>query len=234
MSNRIAVINPVTPEEFVEIDQGYLDKVFPDLDITVKSIDEGPKSIESEFLEAYGLKEIVELVKKNKDEFEGFLINCFADPGVDAAREVTEKPVFGCGEPSMHLSSILGHRIGGITVRSDSHVIEDNIIKYGLKNKLTQLESIDMSVLDLDQNPEKVVEKVKEKEKKIKENGGEVLLLGCTGMATMSSDIQKEIDLPLVEPLQASMQMLNSVLELDLEHYTQKFIEEPDYSKIVG
>ena len=75
---------------------------------------------------------------------------------------------------------------------------------------------------------------MKEKEKKIKENGGEVLLLGCTGMATMSSNIQKEIDLPLVEPLQASMQMLNSVLDMDLEHYTQKFIGEPDYSKIVG
>ena len=232
MTPEIGVINPVTPEKFVEVDQSYLNDVLPDSNITVKSIEKGPKSVETEFLQSFALKEIVKVINSNKDDFDGFLINCFADPGVEAARRVTDKPVFGCGEPSMHLASLLGHKFGLITVKNSQRIIEDNIRKYGLNKNLALMEQIDLSVLELDENPGKVVKKVSKKEERIRQSGGEVILLGCTGMASIKSRLKNELTLPLVEPLHASARMLNSIIELGVEHYSQSFYSNPDYSKL--
>src|SRR5690606_29094966 len=51
-----------------------------------------------------------------RDEVEGFIVACFSDPGVHAARGLTSKPVAGIGEAGFAAALSLGDLIGTIGV----------------------------------------------------------------------------------------------------------------------
>lgn len=215
---KLCVLNPVSPKEIRKADQEVVDNAFPELDIAVEAIEKGPASIESQVKEAAVVPEIVKLLKKVKDDYDGFLVNCFADPGVEAAREVTSKPVLGCGMTTMHLASILRKRFSILTIRQIVPHIEENVYKYGLSNHLSHIFSVDIPVLELENEPKIIIEKIKGEQKVLEEKFTDTIILGCTGMASVAPAIQKEVDPLILEPLRTTVSALGSILRLDLKY----------------
>ena len=187
---KLCVLNPVSPEDIRKADQKAIDDAFPGLDITVEAIEKGPASIETQVKEAEAVPEILTLLNKVKDEYDGFLINCFADPGLEAAREVTSKPVLGCGKTTMHLASALKNRFAILTIKPSAPHMKENVHRYGLSNNLTHMAYLDIPVLELENKPELIVEKIKEDRDIMKEEFTDSLILGCTGMASVAPQIQ--------------------------------------------
>ncbi|NED70576.1 Asp/Glu racemase, partial [Streptomyces sp. SID10244] len=48
-------------------------------------------------------------------DHDGYLIACFGDPGLDAAREAADAPVMGIAEAAMHLAAPLGRGFSIVT-----------------------------------------------------------------------------------------------------------------------
>jgi len=89
----------------------------PDTQVETWGLTHGPGSIEGEYDEMLATPETVFLCEKAQREgFAGVFINCFGDPGVRAAREVVDIPVFGGFEPVMQMALGVADKIGIITV----------------------------------------------------------------------------------------------------------------------
>jgi allantoin racemase len=200
---RILVINPVGTDRWDKKDEDYLKKfASKDTQIKVLSLKRGPASVESFVNTALVCREIIETVEGNKDKFDAIIINCLADPCIEASREIANIPVIGPGEISIHIACLLGHKFTIISpTKKTALQIELNVKKIGIESRLAAVIPLGIGVLDLEENPKNTIQAVVEKaQKSVNENGADVIILGCTGLAYWAEEIQKRLNVPVIEP----------------------------------
>ena len=117
---RIWVINPNTTDEMtVAIERCARAVVAPGTSVTGVTSESGPPSIESHFDEAMSVPGLLRAITHGEEQdVDGYVIACFGDPGLDAAREVARGPVIGIAEAAMHTASHLGRGFSVVTTLS--------------------------------------------------------------------------------------------------------------------
>src|SRR5262245_55234047 len=100
--NPILVINPNSTESVTASIDRSLDAVrFRDgPPIECVTLKEGPPGIESQETSDAVIMPICRLIRSREETAGAFVIACFSDPGLHAAREVTRRPVLGIAECS--------------------------------------------------------------------------------------------------------------------------------------
>jgi len=227
---------PVTAEgvlttELTDCIGKYLNK---DTELVSGQISEGPVTIESEYEDAIAAPFVLELCKKaEKEGCDAIFINCFADPGVRAAREIVNIPVFGGFEPAMHIALGLGDKIGIVTVlKNIVPLIRGNVAKMHLEHRVSGVRSIDIPVLGL-ANHEKMCDALyQECRKAIELEGAEVIVLGCTGMIGVSETVGRKLneagyDVPIVEAGQAALTLLELYAKMGFRQSRQTYMAPP-------
>jgi len=232
---KILVINPITTDSFNNMVKSYLEELkSPDIEIEVVNIKAGPSSIETFYDEAFALPEILKTIEKYKAECNAIVINCFADPAVNAARELTDIPVVGPAEASMMIALMLGHRFGVIsTFRNSGPWVELQARNMGIEEKLAGAIGVDIPVLELEKDFKKTVRYlINAARNLIDSRGAEVIVLGCTGMAPVARIIKKELGVPVVEPMTAAFKMAELMVSLKLNHSKIGLYMTPNRDKI--
>jgi len=232
---KILVINPVTTKKWLKKDREYFQEIADArTEIEIVGIEKGPKSIETFYDAVYAGPEILRLVKEKSDAADAIVINCFADPAVDAAREITNKIVLGPAETSMSIALHLGSKFSVIsTFANTAPWVRLQAIKLGVESRLASAIGLDIPVLELEKDSENTVDKiVKGAERVIKLDEAEVIILGCTGMATLSNKIRKRISVPLIEPAATTLKMTELLFKLGLRHNRGRLYLTPTFNKI--
>src|ERR1700677_4748716 len=105
---RIKVINPNTTLSMTEKIRAAATAVAGSgTEIVAVSPAKGPRSIETQYDEAVAVIGVLdEIVKGEAQGFDGYVIACFGDPGLFAAREATRAPVIGIAQAAMHVASL--------------------------------------------------------------------------------------------------------------------------------
>ncbi|EOM77557.1 hydantoin racemase [Rhodococcus rhodnii LMG 5362] len=76
----------------------------------------GPESIESHYDEALAVPGLLaEIARGEAAGVGGYVVACFGDPGLQAARELASGPVVGIAEAAMHTASMLGRGFSVVT-----------------------------------------------------------------------------------------------------------------------
>ena len=75
----------------------------------------GPASIESHYDEALGRAGHARRDRAASGRRDGYVMACFGDPGLDAARELASGPVVGIAEAAMHAAALLGRGFSVVT-----------------------------------------------------------------------------------------------------------------------
>jgi len=196
---KILCINPNgSPEVTKGIETICKDYALPETEIVVKYIEEAPPGIESYHDAAVSEKYLLEKFKEWENQYDGFIIACHSDIGVDLLRELTDKPVIGIGEASMLLALPLGHKFSILSLkRKKIPQKEDLVRKYGLENRCASIRITGLGVVATDE--EKREKLIQEGEKAVKEDRAEVLILGCAGMAGIDKEIEKTIGVPVID-----------------------------------
>ena len=234
---RILVINPVATEEWLEPDREYLQGIADkDTEVEVVGLERGPKSIETFHDAAYAAPEILKIVKERGDETDAIMINCFADPALDAAREVTDRPVLGAGETSMAVAIQLGPKFSVISVLENTAAwVRIQATKLGVEAKLASAIGVDIPVLELEEDPQKTVDTIVRSAKgAIERDGAEVIVLGCTGMATLAHRIRDKLSVPLIEPAATTLKMAEMLAKLGLRQNRGGLYLTPSRDKLEG
>ncbi len=235
---RIKIINPNTTwgmTRSIELSAKAIAR--NDTEIVTVSPRRGPVSIESYYDEQIAIMGVLEeVLQGEKEGFNGYIIACFGDPGLFAAREITRVPVIGIAEAAMLTACMLAPKFSVLTVLARSQMITEELIhKYGLWNRCASLRSTGLSVLDFEQDPKRGAEALKEAGRiAVAEDGAEALLLGCAGMAGLEEEIEDELKVPVINGVAAAVKMVESLFDLGKKTSKIKTFAWPEKKEITG
>lgn len=234
---KILVISPVVSQELLKDDKEYFQGLAdPKTEVEFVGVGKGPTSIETFHDAVYAGPEILRLVRERHDAVDAIMVNCFADPGVDAAREITDKVVLGPAETSMSIALHLGARFSVVSVLPNTpYWVGWQARKLGIESRLASAIGIDIPVLEIDESAEATVNEIlKAAELAIKRDGAEVIVLGCTGMVSVAQTVRERLSVPLVEPAATTFKMAELLVKLGLRHHRGGLYLSARYDKIKG
>ena len=203
---RVLVINPNSNEE---VTHGLAQALAPlriegRIEIECVTMADGPFGVETqEHVEAVKLP-LRRLVMSRHADCDAFVIACYSDPGIEVCREATRKPVFGIQESGFLAAMARGDRIGVIAL---SKAAISRHVRYlrplGVLERLARERPLGMSVAESEQPS--AFERVVAVGRRLRdEDGADVILLGCAGMARHRLPLQTELARPVVDPVQAA------------------------------
>lgn len=184
----------------------------------------GPVSIESHFDEAISAVGVLEEVRRGEaDAVDAYVIACFGDPGLLAAREITRAPVIGIAEAAFHLATLISTRFSVVTTLGRTAIIAEHLLQnYGFAHHCRRVRAAEIPVLDLEDNGNRALDRIIAECRRARdEDGIGAIVLGCGGMADLTDEIREAVGLPIVEGVTAAVKLAESLVSLGLG--TSKF-----------
>ncbi|WP_144763222.1 aspartate/glutamate racemase family protein [Curtobacterium sp. 9128] len=178
----------------------------------------GPASIESHYEEALAVPGVLEQVAIGEaDGVDAYVVACFGDPGLDAARELAAGPVIGIAEAGFHAAAMLGRRFGVVTTLGRTvgraHELAD---RYGFAPLVTEVRACEVPVLALDDPASDARATVIEECRAVVAGGADAVVLGCAGMADFCAAVSRAICAPVVDGVAAATVLAESLVRLGL------------------
>jgi Asp/Glu/hydantoin racemase len=147
------------------------------------------------------------LVAELDERASAFVIACFSDPGLHAARETTAKPVLGIMECGLLTALTLGERFGVIAILPGSIPRHRRMIAaMGLSGRLAGERAVGLPVVEL-ADEAKTAHRMVEVGRQLALDGADSIVLGCAGMAQYRDRVAQAAGVPVVEPTQAAVAM---------------------------
>jgi allantoin racemase len=165
----------------------------------------GVPSVESHAEEAWAALGVVEQVQAHDATSDAFVVACFGDTGVPAAREVASGPVVGMTEAALVTAALLGHHIAVVTLPPRTVVHSERVIRdLGLGHRCRVL-AVEAAVGDLEEGAAGVLDAFAEQGRRAVQAGAEVLVLGCAGLAELVGPLRAALGVPVVEGVAAAV-----------------------------
>ncbi|WP_181697760.1 aspartate/glutamate racemase family protein [Nocardia sp. GTS18] len=216
---RIRVVNPNTTRAMTDtIEQCARAVVGAGTVLDAVTSATGPVSIESHYDEAMSVPGLLAAIRQGEaDGVDGYVIACFGDPGLDAARELATGPVIGIAEAAMRTASHLGRGFSVVTTlqRTTGRAV-DLAEHYGLQRFCYGVHACELPVLALDTDPDARKVVTEACRAAVLADGSDAVVLGCAGMADLCAHIRAEIGVPVIDGVAAATLTVQSLLTLGL------------------
>jgi Asp/Glu/hydantoin racemase len=217
MTKPILVINPNSTEA---ITQG-IDRALDPLRmqdgplIECVTLSEGPPGIESQAQSDAIVEPLCRTIREREDSASAFVIACYSDPGLHAARETTTKPVFGIAESAMVTALTRGDRFGIISILESSVPRHARAVRAaGLWSRFAGDVAIGVGVVGLS-DEDAVESRMLAAGQTLRDrHGADVLILGCAGMARYRARLESALARPVVDPTQAAVTLAIGAVRL--------------------
>jgi Asp/Glu/hydantoin racemase len=209
-AERIVVINPNSTEAVTQAIDGALEplRMAGGPEIVCLTLAEGPPGIETQADIESVVAPICEFVRARDNDAAAFVIACYSDPGLQAARETTSRPVFGIAECAMLTALTKGERFGLISILASGvqrHL--RHVRQLGLNERFAGEVPVGLGVTELGDETKVLGRMIETGERLRDEYGADVLIFGCAGMADYRDRVAESVGLPVVEPSQAAVTM---------------------------
>jgi allantoin racemase len=217
---RIKLINPNTTVRMTEaMGRCACEVAAPGTEVIAVSPTMGPPSIEGYYDEALATPGLLaEVAAGERDGFDGYVIACFGDPGLYAARELARGPVIGIAEAAMHAASVLAPGFSVVTTLARTCGMAWHLAqRYGMTPFCRNVRATDVAVLELDQ-PGSAARRIilDECRRALAEDGSDAIVLGCAGMAELCAYLQDTLGAPVVEGVTAAVKWTEALVALRL------------------
>lgn len=211
---KIKVINPNTSRRMTDaIERSARAVAGQDVTVLAATPPMGPASIESHYDEALAVPGVLAETR----DADGYVIACFGDPGLDAAREVAAGPVVGMAEAAMRAASYLGRGFSVVTTVDRSRGRTwDLAERYGVTRFCRGVHACGIPVLALDQDPDALKTITSACRHALERDESDAIVLGCAGMTHLVADITAELGAPVVDGVQAATLAVQSLLTMGL------------------
>jgi len=170
-----------------------------------------PRFIDTYEDQALAAPGMARLLRENHEAFDAFIVACHCDPNLDLMKEIGRKPVVGIGEASMKMATMLGHRFSVLSTAARSIPNKEALIeRYGLRGQMASVRAPEEEGLggtegDLE---EKFFWTAKAA---IDEDGAEVIVLGCAGLAGLDKRLEKRLGVPVLDGVVCALIMASGM-----------------------
>lgn len=208
-TERILVINPNSNEA---VTHGIKAAVEPMAlacgpEIECVTLREGPIGIETQAdVESVTLP-LRSLISSDQQSG-AFVIACYSDPGLHVCREATSKPVFGINECAVLTALAQGDRFGVLAIKEASvrrHI--RYLRQLGLLERFAGERPLNMSVAETASGIDTLERMITVGRELQQQDGADVIIMGCAGMARHRKALESELGVPVVDPCQAAVTM---------------------------
>ena len=219
---RILIINPNTSEHMtakIRAVAGTIKR--EDCEVTVVCPLHGPITLESSYDEAYSIAPTIDLVKQaNQEGYDAIILACFCDVGVEAAKEISSVPVLGLEEATLSVALLLGDKFGIMTEKRPRVAMKKlHVRRHGLLERMASIRPLELSVAELDADPERTkATGMALARRMIEEDGAEVIIMGCAAMAGYSEDLERELQIPVLDPLKVTLKLTEALVDMGVAH----------------
>lgn len=234
---RIKVINPNTNAEMTENIGRVADRYTNEsTEITAVSPECGPISIESYYDDYLAVPGLLEEIVEDSDEYDAFVNACWGDPGLDACREVTDKPVVGIAEGSMYVANMLGANFSVATILPRARdFIEEAVHKTGLEEKCASVRCTELTVVETENTRDAAVDALLDAgQRAVEEDGAEAICLGCAGMGGLDESLEEELPVPVIDSVGAAAVLAEGVVQLGKTTSKIRTYKSPEPKEIKG
>ena len=214
---KILVVNSNTSPSVTErVRDGCAPYVRPGTEVTYLNAEAGPQGIDSLLDVAVSGIETVRLIARHRDAYDAFVVACGLDPLLDAARQVTDKPVVGIAEAGMLMASTLGATFSVlVTARAQSTFVREVVRHYGLERRLASVRAVEVTTAELvgglDQMQDRLVETAR---RAIEEDLAEVIVLTGAVFGQTARQIAPRVGAPVLAGVVCAIQLAQDLVEL--------------------
>ncbi|HEX4769005.1 MAG TPA: aspartate/glutamate racemase family protein [Lichenihabitans sp.] len=216
---RIKIINPNTTAIFTERVRAAAAKVAaPGTVVLAGNPLDGAASIESHAEEALGAIGVIGQVEAGeRDGIDGYVVACFGDTGVHAAREVAHGPVVGMSEAALYTAAMLAQSFSIVTLprRTRAHALRV-LHETGLAHRCT-VRAVDVAVLDLEHEAEAILPVLRaEARLALAHDHAEAIILGCAGLTELVAPLERELGVPVIDGVLAGLKTVEGLVAAGL------------------
>jgi allantoin racemase len=179
----------------------------------------GPPSIEDHLDEAWAAAGVAEQVQLGeRDGADAYVIACFGDPGLHAARELARGPVLGIAEAAFHAASMVATGFSVVTTLVRTCVIAERlIVEHGFERRCKGIHGTDIAVLALDDPASDAEARILAMaERALDRDGSGAIVLGCAGMADLCVSLQTRLGVPVIDGVAAGVKLVEALVGLGL------------------
>jgi allantoin racemase len=217
---RIKVINPNTTASMTrKIGEAARTVASPGTEIVAVNPASGPVSIEGHYDEAIAAAAMLEEIRMGESEgVDGYIIACFGDPGLLAARELHHGPVLGIAEAAMHVASLLATGFSIVTTLGRTKVIARHLVeRYGMGHACRAIRACELPVLQLEDPESEAGRLILEECRRARdEDDAGAIVLGCGGMADLTQRLQTSLGIPVIDGVTAAVKLTEALVGLGL------------------
>jgi len=215
--NPIVVINPNSTEAVTD----GIDRAVEPLrmaggpPVECVTLAEGPPGIESEEDAVSVVAPTCDLIRSRESSASAFVIACYSDPGLGEARKTTSRPVLGIAESAMLIAMTRGSRFGVISIVEQSLPRHARYVRaLGLESRCAGDRSIGIGVTELTDEARVLERMVSVGKQLAEEDGADVLIMGCAGMARYRRRLEAATGLPVIDPTQSAVTLAIGAVQL--------------------
>jgi allantoin racemase len=235
---KILWIAPIMGFEDAEIEKTgeYLRKFsFPETEVVIRKVSRGTESVESLLDEAYATPPILEeALRGEREGFDACIIGCAGDAGVLVAKEVLKIPVIGPGEASILISQLIGKRIVILTTLPERiPSLEDKVTRYISPNRFF-IYPANTPVLEMRKDVARTVEILTSIiQGSIEKDRTDTAILACLSMLGMAEEIQQRVQIPVIDPAIAALEMAQAVVKMKLSQTKKAYPFPPEKKRFL-
>lgn len=217
---KIRVVNPNTTASMTALIGAAARAVAaPGTEIDAVQPSFGAPSIEGHHDDVWAAAGVAEQVRAGEVAgADAFVIACFGDPGLHAARELARGPVIGVAEAAFHAASLLATGFSVVTTLTRTCVIAEHLVlQYGFERRCRGIHGTDIAVLDLEDPASGAYQRILAcaREALLHDRSG-AIVLGCAGMADLCHSLQRELGVPVVDGVAAAVKLAEALVGLGL------------------
>ena len=217
---RIRVINPNTTTRMTAlIGDAARAVAAPGTEISAVNPSFGAPSIECHHDDVWAAAGVAEQVRLGEaDGADAYVIACFGDPGLHAARELAHGPVIGIAEAAFHAASLIATGFSVVTTLTRTCVIAEHLVlQYGFERRCRGIHGTDIAVLELDDPASDAYARILACARHaLSHDRCAAFVLGCAGMAELCHRLQTELGVPVIDGVAAAVKFAEGLVGLGL------------------
>jgi allantoin racemase len=179
----------------------------------------GATSIEDHHDDVWAAAGVTEQVRAGEAAgVDAYVIACFGDPGLHAARELARGPVIGIAEAAFHAATLLATGFSIVTTLTRTCVIAEHLLlQYGFERRCRGIHGTDIAVLELDDPASDAYARIlASAQHALAHDRCGAIVLGCAGMADLCHRLLAELGVPVIDGVAAAVKFAEALVGMGL------------------
>jgi allantoin racemase len=212
---RIAILNPNTTLAFTRLLHAQAQAIAASgTCVVARSPKTGVASVESFVDEAHAVPGLLQLVREEEAlGTDAYVIACFGDTGIEAAREIAAGPVVGMTEAALFAAAILAYKFTVVTLPPRTIVQAERVVRHlGLSHRC-RVRAIDVTVQDcVDADAALLDAMIGEARRAVAEDRAEAIILGCAGLGALVEPLRAALGIPVIEGVSVAVKFAEGLV----------------------